>query len=138
MKFRYGIQIIDSYQKKLRLKQDEKLTKNISQALIPILGDLISQIKKYINYYQTHSGHQHSQGKNVGIEKVFISGKEANLKGFTPFLSFSLNVPFEIANPWVNILPSPLKEVPGLSFKDSLEYAAALGLALRAIQEEIL
>ena len=41
-----------------------------------------------------------------------------------------------MGNPWVNILPEPLKEVPELSYEKSLSYTAALGLALRAQKEK--
>jgi type IV pilus assembly protein PilM len=138
IKFKYGIQLTSSKKRKLRVRKEEKLIKSISEALIPILSDLQEQIKKHINYYQTHFDHQHLLKQNLVIEKIIISGKEANLKGFPSFLSFSLNIPLEIANPWINILPEPLKEVPELSFEESLEYTAALGLALRGMKEKII
>lgn len=102
------------------------------------LNELIDQIKKYISYYQTHASHQHISEKNGGIEKIIISGKKANLRGLPSFLSFSLNLPLEIANPWVNILAEPFKKIPKLSFGESLEYTVALGLALRGTKEDIL
>ena len=46
-----------------------------------------------------------------------------------------IKIPVEIANPWINILPEPLKKIPGLSFDRSLSFATALGLGLRALED---
>jgi len=44
-------------------------------------------------------------------------------------------MPAEIANPWVNVMGENMKEVPGLSFEQSLGYTTTLGLALRAVKQ---
>ncbi len=108
----------------LKLKYGLKHKKAL-KAITPLLDDLIKQAKKCIDYYQTHNG---------ATDKVLLCGKGANLKGLTDFVSSELKIPVELANPWVNILSSPLKEVPGLSFKESLGYTTALGLALRGVK----
>ena len=56
------------------------------------------------------------------------------MKGLSGFVSSELKIPVELVNPWMNILPESLKEVPGLSFKESLGYTTVLGLALRGIK----
>jgi len=108
--------------------------KKISEAITPVLTDLVKQIKKYISYYHTHSGHEHLVSDGKEINKVLFCGRGANLKGLTDFISSGLGIPVELGNPWVNILPEPLKEVPELPFEESLGYTAALGLALRGIR----
>ena len=65
-----------------------------------------------------------------------MCGRGANLKGLLDFISLKLKIPVELGNPWINILPKQLKEVPGLPFAQSLGYATALGLALRGIKKE--
>lgn len=110
----------------------EKSLKNrkVFEAMAPIISDLIGEIRKHINYYQTHRGHEHLSSSNKKVEKIILCGRGANLEGLSDSLSFNLNIPVELGNPWINILPEPLKELPGLSFKDSLGYSATLGLAL--------
>lgn len=126
---------------KLKLKyglQPPKETiknKKISEAMTPILTDLVKQIKKYINYYHTHSSHEHLSSDGEGIKKILLCGRGANLKGLTDFISSELEIPVELGNPWINILPEPLKEVPELPFKESLGYTSALGLALRGVHD---
>jgi len=114
----------------LKIKYGLRKTKNkenqqVVESIIPVLDGLVEEVKKYINYYQDHNKRK--------IKRVVLCGRGSNLIGFPEFLSSKLKIPTEIANPWVNILPEPLREVPGLSYKESLGYTTALGLALRGV-----
>lgn len=139
LKIKYGLEGA----KKIKLKEktgDSKFEREIIKdrrifdALIPALTDLSEQIKKYIEYYQTHTSHEHLPPNGKGVAKILLSGGGANLKGLADFLSLELKIPAELGNPWTNILPEPLKEVPELPFEESLKYTTALGLALRGIK----
>jgi len=114
-----------------RSSRSRKKIIGIIDPMVPILDDLVEQIKKYIRYYHTHA----SEGHPSKIKKILLCGRGANLKGLTGFLSNEFKIPVELSNPWINILPEPLKEVPELPFKESLGYTTALGLALRGIQK---
>lgn len=105
----------------------------VGQALINVLSELALQIENYISFYQSHSEHDHSL-KETGIKKIILSGGAANTTGIAAYLSLALKIPVELANPWVNILEEPLKEIPDLSYRKSLSYTTALGLALRDIK----
>lgn len=140
LKQKYGLERSEKIQ--LRKKPGETKfereiieDKKIFNALIPSLIDLVEQIKKHLSYYQTHASHEHlsSNGKGT-VTKILLSGGGANLKGLPDILSLELKIPVEMGNPWVNILPEPLKEVPELSYEKSLSFATALGLALRGIK----
>lgn len=138
LKLKYGLRMSEEYPNseiKSKLVTKKIPQKDIYEAIIPVLADLTGEIKRYLSYYQTHSSHEHLFTKNRGVQKIILSGKDANLKGLTAFLSSSLKIPVELGNPWVNILPYPLREVPELSFGESLGYTTALGLALRGIKE---
>jgi len=102
----------------------DKKAKRIASLIEPSLKELKDQISKYIDYYQEHN-------KGEKIDKILLCGRGSNLIGLTEFLSYELKVSTKIANPWINILPEPLKEVPGLPYKESLGYVTALGLALK-------
>ena len=110
--------------------KDEK----VFEALIPPLTDLTEQIKKYLDYYQTHASHEHIPPDGRGVSKIFLSGGGGNLKGLADFLSMEFKIPVETGNPWINILPEPLREVPELHYEESLKYTTALGLALRGLK----
>ncbi len=126
---------------KLKLKyglQTPKTAENkkIFEAMIPVLTDLVEQIKVYIRYYHTYVSHEHLSPDSRKIERFFLCGEGANLKGLVDFLSSELKILVEFGNPWVNILSEPLKEIPDLPFEESLGYTTTLGLALRGVGEE--
>jgi len=141
LKQKYGLEIPKEVRlrKKAENIQFEKEiieNKKIFNALIPPVIDLIEQIKKHLSYYQTHATHEHLPPNGRGlVTKIFLSGGGANLKGLTDILSLELKIPVEMGNPWINILPEPLKEVPELSYEKSLAFTTALGLALRGIKK---
>lgn len=118
---------------KLKIKNgiDEE---KIFETIKPLLKDLVEEIKSYLIYYHTHIHHEHLPLDSKEIKKILLCGGGANLKGIADFLSSALKIQVELGNPWVNILPEPLREVPDLSYKESLRYTTALGLALRGIR----
>src|SRR3989344_2208890 len=109
---------------------------SIFEILTPALTDLVQQIKKHLDYYQSHSFHEHFVSKDRGVSKIMLCGGGANLKGFPEFLSNQLGIPVEIGNPWINILAGSKKNKSHLSFEESLRYTTALGLALRGAKRE--
>ena len=118
---------------KIKLKYGIQ-TKEVFESLIPALTDLVEQIKKYLSYYQTHTSHEYLPSNGKGVEKIYLSGGGANLKGLTDFLSLELKIPVVLANPWVNIFPATQKETAELPYSESLKYTTALGLALRGVK----
>ncbi len=150
LKIKYGLKGLKKIQLKgksgdFELEKEVIDDRRIFEALIPVLTDLVEQIKRYLNYYQTHASHEHlpphlsigSGGlppNGKGVSKIFLCGGGANLRGLTDFLSKELKIIVELGNPWTNILPKPLKEVPEISYEKSLEYTTALGLALRGMR----
>lgn len=146
LKIKYGLG------KKVKLKIKDRAERRfepgrINEILMPAMIDLVEQIQRYIDYYQTHAAHEHLPPPKKGetfkgrpdhnrIRKIFLCGGGANLKGFPKFLSHYLKIPVEIGNPWVNILPEPQKEQGKLSLYESLKYTTALGLALRGVKEK--
>ncbi len=106
------------------------------KALEPLLMELVGEIEKHIEYYQTHSTHDHLPSGDKKIEKIILCGGGANLKGLSDFLSIELKLPVERGNPWTNILPDPLREVPQLPYEESLRYTTALGLAQRGLNHD--
>ncbi len=125
---------------KMKINQGLNFSKkesDVFEALIPALTDLAEQVEKFVDYYQAHAGHEHSSSVkgNGKIEKIILCGRGSNLNGLPEFITSRLKIPVELGNPWVNILPKRLKELPGLSLDQSLGYTTALGLALRGIKK---
>lgn len=136
LKRKYGFVSLDQIQseKNNYSKQEIEESKKVFEAAKPVLMNLVQEIKKHFRYCQTHMDYASHLPVGKKIKKIILCGRGANLKGISNFLFFELKVPVELGNPWVNILPEPLKEVPEISYKESLGYTTALGLALRGIK----
>ena len=102
-------------------------------SILPLVSVIKNEMEKNMVFWETHASHIHNRKKGK-IEKIFLCGGDANLSGFSEYLSHSLKVKIEPANVWVNAF-SFEDYVPEIFFKDSLRYATAIGLALRIIEE---
>ncbi|MEX0870094.1 MAG: type IV pilus assembly protein PilM [Candidatus Spechtbacterales bacterium] len=126
-------------QKARELKWDNKLLKNaeygekINEALASLFYHLGESINNYLGFLN-----ESYKGKDINVskvEKIIISGGGAKIPGIDKQLSMILHIPVETANPWVNVLPYPLKETPELSRDESVRYTTAIGLASRGARE---
>jgi len=134
LKLKWGIEGAFGIGEEKETLKVQNQQKKVFEALIPSLTDLTEEIKKYIDYYQSHTKEDNLSRDKREISKIILCGGGARLSGLPEFLSSQLKIPVELGNPWVNILPAPLKEIPVLSFKESLAYTTALGLALRGLE----
>jgi type IV pilus assembly protein PilM len=127
------LKILHGLKEGLKIKLGEKTTLEkvkgkIFEALIPALVDLVQQIKKYIDYYQAHAYLSGLPPDGKRIHRVILSGGGAGLKGLKEFLELELKISVEIGNPWINV-----GEVKNFPKEKSLNFATAIGLALRGI-----
>ncbi len=113
----------------------DQVGKSVFDSLIPSASALVEQIKICINYYQTHSEHEHLLPGVVGLEKIILCGGGANLKGLDDFLVQELCLPVIVGNPWVNVLSEEAVEIPALPYQKSLAYTTAIGLAMASFQK---
>ncbi len=91
---------------------------------------LRNEIERYYIYWHTHLKEKESKFlQHPTINRVFLSGGNANIAGLEEFLSQELFLTVERANVWVNVTTFN-EHVPPLSFEESLGYASAIGLAL--------
>lgn len=115
-----------------RMKQEYGLERNAdNKEVFPVLLNSASvlrdEIEKHFLYWNTHKD---EEGKNrPPIKKIILCGGDANLIGLPDYIAQSMKCEVEMANVWVNITNTG-KHVPEISFRKSLSFAAALGLAL--------
>lgn len=98
----------------------------IFEALIGALVDLADQVKRAIDFVETQK-----MIKSEKIEKIFICGGGANLKGLKEFLSFKLNLPVEKIDP----LSALEIEAQILPKENILSFATVLALAKRNYED---
>ncbi len=68
------------------------------------------------------------------VNEILLTGGGSNLPGLDQaFLRHFDDVHVQRGNPWVNIIPAGKTARPPMSVRESVHYATAIGLALRAI-----
>ena len=108
-KLNEGVNILDS---------NDESSDSIQVSQRNILSDLSDELRKTLRYYMKSK-------TGTSYNKFYISGGSANMKGLLKFLYSSLNVNFELLDPF-NELSNKKEEVNGLS------YIISIGLALRS------
>lgn len=124
-----------SFQEAEHLKREEgfrdtKQNRLVYEALLPAVHNLQSAINKHFLFWQMHTD-SGTPGTSQ-IDKVILAGGNANVRGIAEYLEASLEVPIEIGDVWHNVF-SYDDFIPPVRAPQSLEYATAVGLALRSI-----
>lgn len=96
-------------------------------SLMNAISALKDEVNKLSMYWHTHKDGAGEMGQK--IQKIVLSGRDAGLSGFDDYLSLSLGLPVTVGNVWVNTF-SFHEYVPPLTLGESLDYAAAIGLAM--------
>jgi len=99
------------------------------------LAEIISLSLEYVFAEANHTVVSYQKQTKKSIEKVILTGGGVNLKGFSELARQAIEAPVEIADPYAKV------EAP--AFLDDVlrsagpEFAVALGIALRRIQESV-
>ncbi len=130
-----GDAILESLQKNLNINKAEaqnirkgkevRESNEMFLSLVSAATALRDEVQKLLAYWASHS---HEHGRANKLDKIIISGSDAML-GLDDYLSRSLDIKAEVADPWVNIL-SIKNYIPPLTLREALNYLPALGLAL--------
>jgi type IV pilus assembly protein PilM len=124
--FKISFEEADKMKKEYGLQRNV-MNKEIFSVLLNSVSILRDEVAKHFLYWHTH---QDEDGKNnPPIKKIILCGGDSNLIGLAEYFSVSMKTRVEMANVWINITDTE-KNVPDISFKRALSFAAALGLAL--------
>ncbi|HZQ29659.1 MAG TPA: type IV pilus assembly protein PilM [Patescibacteria group bacterium] len=102
---------------------DQVLGGKIGQATSPILGSIVTEIKKTIAFYL-------QKYKDQPISQIILSGGTANLPGIDAFFAQNCGIETVIANPWKVLASPPPKEV----LDTASDFVIAVGLAMRSYE----
>lgn len=100
--------------------------KELRTTIHTIVDSLTKEIDKHRVFWQTH---ELGKQNNTEAARIILCGGNANLAGFSEYVSRALSVPVARANVWTNVLDIE-KQIPPIHFRYSLGYAPAIGLAL--------
>jgi type IV pilus assembly protein PilM len=99
---------------------------NIKILLLPVLNNLIAEIKNILQFQSQHSSNK--------VSKILLAGGGAKLSNIAEFMApeFAVNpgAEIELANPWIHFKNL---QNPPLSPYESLEFGTVIGLARRGI-----
>lgn len=97
---------------------------NLFDILTPSLTDLSEQIKRFLDYYLSHTTHEHLPVQEKDIDRIILTGGGAALEGLDDFIEEVMGVGVERADPLEGIETE--REVENPFF-----YTTVIGLALR-------
>jgi|SRR3989338_1955498 len=100
-------------------------------AMMNTISILKDEINRYLVYWHSHHRNElidkDSRGK---VSKIILCGENGALRSLDDYISLSLGLEVEKAMVWRNIF-SLEEDIPDMDFFTSLEYSAAVGLAMR-------
>jgi type IV pilus assembly protein PilM len=124
-----------SFQEAEKLKclygfRDTKESSVVFHALLPVVTEMKESINRHLMYWHMHKS---AEGRSENeVTRVILVGGNASMVGVAEYLEAELEVPVEVGNVWRNVL-SFEEQVPAISQEVSLEYATAVGLAIRSL-----
>jgi type IV pilus assembly protein PilM len=93
----------------------------------PAVKEIVEEVKKIFLYWQTQADQKSQEFRP--ITHIVLTGDEGGREGLPEALSAQCSVSVAVANVWQNAF-SLHDYIPDISKKDSLSFAAAVGLAL--------
>jgi len=104
-----------------------KKQKDVTAAILPVLNELIKEVKRMLRYYE-----ERSVGKPRKIEQIVTFGGGANVPGLSDYMIDQLRLPVRACEPWTQLSfkhlqpPNPIERtmyitVAGLALLDPKE-----------------
>ena len=98
----------------------------VFEVVRPVLGDLITEIRRSLEFYRVQSG-------DVVIDRTFLAGGGAKLRGLAAAISDALCFRVEVASPWLTVQTDQANVDTGYLQANAPEFTVPLGLALRGV-----
>lgn len=99
-----------------------KKQKEITEALEPVLSEIIKELQRIIRYYE-----EQKSAKNASIKQIVTLGGGANMPGLNDYLTSNLRLPVRHSDPWQYFEFNKL-QIP--SEVDKPMYATVAGLSI--------
>lgn len=124
IKMKFGV-LVTVEDKDKALAEDNKEAMQISNIVVPVLKDLLSEIQRSLDFYL-------SQSSDRTISRVLVSGGTAKLKNINKYLAQELKMVVELFNPFEKIKGA--EQIPAGT---ACDFAIACGLAMRKLGDSV-
>jgi type IV pilus assembly protein PilM len=109
------------------LSREQYSPARVFEVVRPVLGDLITEIRRSLEFYRVQSG-------DVVIDRTFLAGGGAKMRGLSIAISDALGFRVEVASPWLTVQTDQAGMDTGYLQSNAPEFTVPLGLALRGVQ----
>lgn len=92
----------------------------------PTVNELVTEIRRSLEFYRVQSG-------DIAVDRMYLSGGGAKLRGLANAISDSLGFRIEVANPWGEVSTDASKMEAAELEQMGPEFVVPLGLALRGV-----
>lgn len=99
-----------------------------AQIILPVASALADEVTRHFHYWDTRR--DEGGDRVTPVEKVMLAGGSANLKGLADYIASRVQAPTEVGNVWRHICDFD-DYIPPIDHRHALQYATAIGLALR-------
>lgn len=110
------------------LVPDDPSRKAVRESLDAVAGSLAEEIGKHYRFWDTRRNEKGERA--MPVERVYLLGGSANLKGLPEYIAGKVHAETLRPDVWCNAF-SFEEYIPPLDYRASLQYATAIGLALR-------
>jgi type IV pilus assembly protein PilM len=100
------------------------------EAIIGTASALAGEVLRHYNYWDTRRNEQGERVTPVG--RVVLVGGSSNLRGLTDYIAGRVQAPVLLGDIWQRVFSFD-DYIPPIDSRESLEYATAVGLALRGL-----
>lgn len=106
--------------------QGQYSPQNVFDVVRPVLGDMITEIRRSLEFYRVQSG-------DIVIDRTYLAGGGAKLRGLAAAIGDALGFRVELANPWLTVQSEQANVDAGYLQSNAPEFTVPLGLALRGL-----
>jgi type IV pilus assembly protein PilM len=107
---------------------------NIKQALLPIIDNIVDEIRNVVKFHEDHSK------LSPAVNKIILCGGAANLAGLPDYIAARLNIgigkPIDrivLGDPWINAFHADKRPKLDMTDQEAVAYSTVIGLALRGV-----
>ncbi|MBI4088321.1 pilus assembly protein PilM [Candidatus Kaiserbacteria bacterium] len=120
----------EAFKNEKGLLLDAKEKSAAYETVVATASALADEVARHFHYWDTRRNEHGERVTPVG--RVLLVGGSANLRGLADYIASRVQAPTEVGDVWRHVCDFE-KYIPPIDWHHSLQYATAIGLALRSL-----